>query len=407
MKKLLLLALSLCALIISNAHSATTTTITQTCTVNGVRVDCATGLPIDDGLSTRRQLCPERVYEPIYGHYCDYRIGTLLFRPVKLAHAYDGAGFAAGTGLKTAWRMNDNTDIVGSAIGTDGQEHAVRVQIGANYYSDHYFMDLGSSSKTNQARAINNLMTIVGEFNSRPGIWHSQLGFARDLYIPDTTYGRAIDIARNRMYTEYVTGYASRTYGRGIAGFVWSYDGLQETVEEIGEPNTYVTTAAINDSKIVVGTQKAQRFAQTEPFIWRSGTLSALSGFPADARSILPANINNNASAKVVGRYYDGATRTWTAFVWQNDAVTALPSLSGRYINNAAAITDAGDIVGESGGKAAIWRDGEVYDLNELLDVPFDAQLRRAIDMNRQGRILVLANDGYFYVLVPSEEIPQ
>ena len=93
--------------------------------------------------------------------------------------------------------------------------------------------------------------------------------------------------------------------------------------------------------------------------------------------------------------------------MWQNDAVTALPSLSGRYINNAAAITDAGDIVGESGGKAVIWRDGEVYDLNELLDVPFDAQLRRAIDMNRQGRILVLANDGYFYVLVPSEEIAQ
>ncbi|MGD8567241.1 MAG: hypothetical protein PVJ39_04100 [Gammaproteobacteria bacterium] len=68
---------------------------------------------------------------------------------------------------------------------------------------------------------------------------------------------------------------------------------------------------------------------------------------------------------------------------------------------------NSGYIVDVSQNSGVIWRDGEVYNLNELLDAPLSAHIDRAIDMNRQGRILVAANDGFFCVLVPTEEIQQ
>ena len=44
---------------------------------------------------------------------------------------------------------------------------------------------------------------------------------------------------------------------------------------------------------------------------------------------------------------------------------------------------------------------------NGLFDETIDTHLYRAIDVNRQGRILVTVNDGLFYFLVSTEEIIQ
>ena len=70
----------------------------------------------------------------------------------------------------------------------------------------------------------------------------------------------------------------------------------------------------------------------------------------------------------------------------------------------AMALTDGGDIVGKSGDRAVVWRDGVAHDLNTVLDNDIDALLTQAIDINRHGRILVEGDDGVFYVLIPSEE---
>jgi hypothetical protein len=94
-------------------------------------------------------------------------------------------------------------------------------------------------------------------------------------------------------------------------------------------------------------------------------------------------------------------------FVWQDGNTTILPALTEENYNLANAITDGGDIVGESGTSAVIWRDNVIYDLNTLLDTPIDANLRNAVDINRQGRILVRADDGFYYLLVPTEDIVQ
>lgn len=151
----------------------------------------------------------------IYGHYCDHRITTLKFQPVKIQHAYDGAGFAAGTGLIEAHGMNDNGDIVGQALTSSGEKHAVQLNIGPFYFANHYFTDLGVTRLSSVATAISNELTIVGASqpsidvtNNVDAIWHSQLGGFKLLNALNGNSGTATGLARNSMYTEYVAGYA-------------------------------------------------------------------------------------------------------------------------------------------------------------------------------------------------------
>lgn len=393
----------------THLQAASTNTITQTCTVNGVQVDCATGQPLNPSAPPRSLFCPERVYEVIYGRYCDHRSSKLEYHAVKIMQAYGGGGFDLGTGLKAAYGMNDNTDIVGTAVNSSGEVHAVKVQIGASYYSDHYFQDLGEPGVKSEARAINNIMTIVGASQIQAGsrkyyetIWHSQVGFNYPLYTLGTNGGVAVDLARNRMYTEYVTGYSTLA-DKTIHGFVWSFDGQQQTVDEIGEPGQDTYAIAINDSKVVVGYVRRSRYT-FDPFVWRNGTMTLIPDFPY--RSVAQA-INNNASPKVLGRARNLASGGYDVFVWQDSNTTVLPVLEGQNYNLANAISDGGDIVGESGESAVIWRDNVIYDLNTLLDAPLGTNLNNAIDINRQGRILVRADDGFYYLLVPTEDLVQ
>lgn len=391
--------------------STNTQTYTQTCTINGVPTDCSTGQPLSDETTNSAWNCPERRFEIIYGQYCDHRIKTLKFRPVKIRHSYDGGGFYAGTGLTEAYGMNDNSEIVGQAINTSGEKHAVWLHIGPFYHDNHYFSDLGTSRLTSAARAISNEDTMVGEAQPAIGsnesvdvIWHSQLGGFKHLNALGGGLGVATGLARNRNYTEFVSGYG--LWPRSVGGddqehgFVWSYDGRAQTVERIGGSGQSTRANDVNDSKMAAGAVDSGGVKSA--FRWQFGTLYLLKdygNYPSEA-----FDVNNNAWAKIVG-YAEDSTNTKRAVLWDNGAFRPLPDLEGRSSSMAKAISDGGDIVGESGGRATFWRERSPYDLNDLLDQNVGTTLTTAIDINRSGRILVKGADGFFYLLVPVETL--
>lgn len=112
----------------------------------------------------------------------------------------------------------------------------------------------------------------------------------------------------------------------------------------------------------------------------------------------------NNVSAKIVGFTNDSAG-TQQAVVWNNNnnnVQYTLPALKNAF--NSAAITDGGDIVGHSNNRAVFWRNGQVFDLNLLLNNALPVTITESIDINRIGRVLVKASDGSYYILIPQSE---
>lgn len=394
----------------TNTNTVTNTN-TMTCTWNGVPIDCVTREPLPITYTNPAENCPERRFEVIYGRYCDYRITTLKYRPVQIQHAYDGAGFNAGTGLTNARSMNDNGDIVGQAVTPNGEKHAVQLNIGPVYFSNHYFTDLGTPGLNSIATAISNELTVAGASQPSMGtatmvdaVWHSQLGGFTLLNSLGSDTSRATGLARNSMYTEYMSGFGlwpTSQGGDGLEhGFVWTFDGRNRTVHIIGASGQTNRALAINDSQLVVGFTMDN--GKKNASLWNGTGLMLLPDF-GHYTSVARA-INNNRSAKIVGFAFDTAGKK-RAMLWQGITFTVLPGLTNYAASMATSISDGGDIVGQSASRAVFWRNNVVYDLNTLLDSALPTTLVKAIDINRHGRILAQGADGAFYVLIPSESI--
>ena len=382
----------------------------QSCMVDGVEVDCLTGLPIE---KSRSMLCPERTLEPIYGLYCDFKLKNLRFTAYKLHHSWGGAGFDAGTTFTTAYQLNDNSDVVGSAITSAGDLHAVRMNVGDGNFTNLYFTDLGQPGLSSEARAANNLLTYVGKAQldaANPGqqevIWQSQLGMPYSLSALGTEGGVATGIAFNSFYTEYVSGYSvwknDPVNSDGLEhGFIWSFDGQNQSITRIGDYGQANRALAINDSQIAVGyllnsdgTHQAYR-----SFL---GAITPL--YDGGGNNSQALSVNNNVSHKTVGYAFD-LSGNRHAVLWQNEAMYSLPPLSGAVVDSYAnAINDVGDIVGQSDNRAVFWRNGGAYNLNRLLENDVNVVFTEALDVNRRGRILVKGDDEAYYVLIPSVE---
>jgi uncharacterized membrane protein len=145
-------------------------------------------------------------------------------------------------------------------------------------------------------------------------------------------------------------------------------------------------------------------------FIWdRKGRVQAIEGLPG----VTPQPFAMNDRGQVVGMFFEAPPGTGERpFLWQDGAAEELPILEGALLNLPRAINNAGTAVGVSGESAVVWREGKVYDLNELV-VTQDPKIKRAHldvawDINNFGWI---AAEGYdpteqgqpehAYVLVP------
>jgi uncharacterized membrane protein len=121
--------------------------------------------------------------------------------------------------------------------------------------------------------------------------------------------------------------------------------------------------------------------------LWTGGQWRNL-GIPAGDVSTFVGGINN--FDEIAGFSFD-ANGHYRAFLWNGD-FTILPCLSGQECD-AAAINDAGTIVGFANFGAVVWIGGAVFNLNTLID-PRDplrsqVQLTFATSINDRGDITV------------------
>ena len=393
----------------NNATRINTTTNVEVCTIDGVQVDCVTNEPLT---TNRAQLCPERTVEAIYGVYCDYQIPTLQFSAYRLEHAWGGAGFDAGTTFTQAYQINDVGDVIGSAVTSAGEQHAAMMKVGDGNFTNFYMYDLGQQGLSSSARTINNLMTFAGELqidaddaNFQAGIWHTQVGYPAVLNALGDERSVATDLARDELYTEYVTGYGVWINEPGISdglehGFVWSFDGANQSVTTIGAPGEANRATAINDDQYAVGYLIGEAGAG-QAYSSYLGNITQLPGAGGSESRALA--INNNLAHKIVG-YSKDLAGIKQAVVWKNSTIYTLPALTGALSSSANAITDAGDIVGQSNNKAVFWRNGRVYDLNNILNNNIGVTFTDALDVNRRGRVLVKADNGDYYILIPDRK---
>jgi probable HAF family extracellular repeat protein len=121
-----------------------------------------------------------------------------------------------------------------------------------------------------------------------------------------------------------------------------------------------------------------------------------------------------NASGQIVGTSTTEEGQGiihMSAALWEDGEVTALGTLGDDVTSQALAINAQGDIVGSSnsvdGNEAVLWHDGEIYDLNELVEDAGDVKLVAAGDINDDGLILAVAltptGGGLSYLLEPIE----
>jgi probable HAF family extracellular repeat protein len=251
------------------------------------------------------------------------------------AFLYDGTMHDLGTlgGMNSyANEINDRGKITGSSERSDGNIHA--------FLYDGTMHDLGTlGSGYSVGIGINNVNQVVGESYTAGGFLHAFLysgNAMHDLGTFDSTptyisYGLGINAAGQVVGT-------SSFGGTGLYhAFLYSSN-IMHDLGTLGGNNSW--GYAINASGQVTGASDVLGNAETHAFLY-DGTmhdLGTLGGAYTQGNGI-------NAVGQVVG-YSGGAAFVYDASHGMVDLNTLVDPLSGWALTNAAAINDAGQIVG-------------------------------------------------------------
>jgi probable HAF family extracellular repeat protein len=161
--------------------------------------------------------------------------------------------------------------------------------------------------------------------------------------------------------------------------------------DNISEPR------GINDAGQVVG----RSFTSTgvsRAFLWEGHSMTDLNSLiPADSGWVLEVATGINQVGQIVGLGTFGGTQR--AFLWQNGQVTDLGALGGLS-SRAFAINNLGDVVGcyaigSNGAEHAfVWRKGTMTDLNSLIPTDSGWVLECAAAINDAGQIVGVSTVG-------------
>ncbi len=151
---------------------------------------------------------------------------------------------------------------------------------------------------------------------------------------------------------------------------------------------------AINDQGLVAGFDRSTW--PWQGFLWDGTTFADLEGeFRGGWASVMPSALND--SAQVVGSV-PGEESGWShAVLWEAGVITDLGSFAGT-TSYALDVNTFGDIVGRSrfdpdvwGDHGFLWRDGVLYDLNDLVEDFAQWTIHEAKAINDVGQVLVFA----------------
>jgi len=291
--------------------------------------------------------------------YTIQRVGDLDFLPFGINISSEIAGSVSPTPQAAIWEPGVTTQLSPPGL-----------QLGA-------------------ATALNNLGQVVGwGFNGgveQGFYWNPSSGFI-DLNIPagQTTLFHAIN---NRGQIGGLLR-PTNSLGPDIA-CIWTAES-PTPLPSLSDGDSAVLS--LNDSGAAVGTSATKYdpndpnmpFAPTHAVIWEGGHVIDLTPYTpwSEAESI------NNHGQVVGWRNQPNTSTTYLPFIW--DATNGLVDLP--YLRRGArpsAINNEAQIVGSiDGNVAALWQDGSIYDLNDLLFANTGWSLEYATGINDLGQIV-------------------
>lgn len=357
---------------------------------------------------TVEQACPAHADSIIDGRQCNHTVSQMQYQAYVINSAENTSAFQAGTTLNGVYQINDHRQIAGRAYSNFGVLWAVRVDVDRNDFGSHQFVSLGKEGFQSAAFAINNNGILVGHaqnpdssYYNTPVKWSCNKT-GGDVMLSPSLAGAAMAVAVTADGIDIATGYAYNPDLGITAGFIANAGHSNSSDEPVILQEFANWPNDINDARVVVGAGLDNGFMRAFSCTDTNCQFLDQTSFYSYAYGI-----NNNASPLIVGTMLDITAGKFTATLWEENGATSLPDLPGQLGGYAYDVSDGGDIVGSSGNQAVIWRDGQVNNLNSLLNNSIGATLINAISINRHGDILTIGNDGVAYLLVPAENITQ
>jgi probable HAF family extracellular repeat protein len=156
-------------------------------------------------------------------------------------------------------------------------------------------------------------------------------------------------------------------------------------------PGTDVSGAsAINAAGEVLGASGTSTSGRGVPFVWRNGTMSALSvpADPSSSASVVRISDSGDVAGSIIRPGYQGS-RYPHAAIWRGESIVELGMLPGGTLYSSAQdLNDAGQVVGISdssnGGRAFVWESGR---MSELPATTTTSTSSGAMAVNRAGDI--------------------
>jgi probable HAF family extracellular repeat protein len=316
-------------------------------------------------------------------------LGTLPSFDSSEANGINASGLVSGT----------STDTVG------GVDHAFVWSSGGG------MLDLGTLGfQSSEAIGINATAQLSGSLFTcgvstclfHAFLWTSNAGLT-DIH---TSTDFASSLAARINTTGWIVGMLANNTPPAHA-FLWRSDtGLMDLGPMPGLTSS--SAAGINDAGQIVGGSWDDVTGMTRAFLWTSGAgftdLGTLAGFTdAEATAI-------NAAGQVVGEASTGSIGPVHGFLWMSDGtMTDLGTLPGFASVHPHAINAGVVVTGEASndpapGRAFIWQNNVITDLNTLIPPESGWLLQRATGINDSGQIVgtgVVGGQTHAFLLTP------
>lgn len=156
----------------------------------------------------------------------------------------------------------------------------------------------------------------------------------------------------------------------------------------------YSFATGINEAGLIVGDVEREEGNGREArraVLWRDGKLEELGTLGGEFSMARAVNDRNHiVGGSTLSKESDAFA---CAFLWENGRMQNLGKLPAYQGSWAADINNQGDVVGSSGNEscsdahACLWREGQVYDLNNCIPKDSGWVLWRALGINDRGQI--------------------
>jgi probable HAF family extracellular repeat protein len=223
---------------------------------------------------------------------------------------------------------------------------------------------------------------------TRAFLWEN--GYKRDLGTlggPDAAAG-SVNERGEVAGISYTNSIANPTTGLPtVAAFLWRRG---EMIDLGNFGGSFTGVAQINNRGQVIGTSNLPGDEFNDPYFWDNGKLIDLYTSSVGGNPITAYALNDRGQVVGGGTFPDHA---YDAYLWAEGVATDLGFLDGDCYSEAFVIGSKGQIAGQSypcelnSRRPFLWKDGTMFDLNEVTEAPSGFRFTQAFVINDQGEI--------------------